>query len=86
MDTTEFDDLMEKRVLPELNSLINLNEYTFQFGNASIHANSIEKLANAGHTILPWTAKSFDMSPKENLWGLGKRKKNQTLSNKSIRI
>ena len=36
MDTTEFDDLMEKRVLPELNFLINLNEYTFQFGNASL--------------------------------------------------
>lgn len=83
MDAEEFDTLMTERIIPKITEK-HLDEFTLQMENTSIHGDSISRLKSMGYKFLPWIAKSYDLSPFENVWGLVKRKKNQSVLNRTI--
>ncbi|GFV44819.1 transposable element Tcb1 transposase [Trichonephila clavipes] len=59
-------EVLEPVVLPYLQGL------TFQQGNARPHAARIVQRFFVNHQIelLPWTARSLDLSPIENMWSM----------------
>ena len=83
LNEIEFSQLFFQEVLPYLQSE-GVENLVIQMDRATVHGDAKRRLEEKGFTLLPWCPKMFDISPIENIWGIGKRKKNHLLMNKTF--
>ena len=83
MDAAEFNRIVSDQMLPYLERL-GVEDAIVQIDNAGVHNEAGPLLRERGFRILDWCPKMCDVSPIENIWGIGKRKKNQLLLNKTF--
>lgn len=71
MNSDRYVDMLGESLLPEA-PLITSGDYIFQQDNASIHVSTSAKLWFEANSVnlLDWPARSPDLNPIENLWGL----------------
>jgi len=70
-NSQRYIDVLEKSLLPFL-SVTHNNNATFQQDNAAIHTSRVTKnwFQEKNIQVMDWPAKSPDLNPIENLWGI----------------
>jgi hypothetical protein len=71
MDSQGYTDILEENLLPCASKIAG-RVWIFQQDNAAIHTSNHSKawLNNKKTRMLGWPAKSPDLNPIENLWGI----------------
>lgn len=70
------EDIIDHRILPQMNEWFPNGEGIFQQDNAPCHVSkrSRERFRDLGIILLDWPPASPDMNPIENLWGIVKKR------------
>ncbi|KHJ78301.1 hypothetical protein OESDEN_22079 [Oesophagostomum dentatum] len=71
MDSEEYQNVLREHLLPFLRGR-GLQKYTFQQDNAAVHTSGFTRtwLQDNHIRVLDWPARSPDLKPMENLWGI----------------
>lgn len=71
MDSIDYTYVLGDNLMPYIHRMVDV-PLIFQQDNASIHVSNYSNgwLAEQNVKVIPWPAKSPDMNPMENLWGI----------------